>query len=73
MLGCLLSLILWIIVALIVVFVLEKIISMFISDLDPRILYLIRLLIGLYILILALSCVGVLSTDVRFWPVPRER
>ena len=60
MLACLIYLIIWIIVALIVLFVLEKILAMFIPDMDARVVMLIRLLVGLLVLLYALDCIGLI-------------
>jgi hypothetical protein len=61
MLECLVYLIVWVIVALIVLYVLETLVAMFLP-MPPNILTLIRLLVGLLVLIAALECLGFLST-----------
>lgn len=59
MLECLVVLIVWVIVALIVLYVIETVLRPFIA-LPPQILMLIRLLVGLLVLIAALDCIGLL-------------
>jgi hypothetical protein len=69
-LGCLISLIVVVIVALIVVFVLEQVVGAFLS-LPPPIWTLIRLLVGLLVLLYALGCLsqsGILGGGVRLYP-----
>lgn len=60
MLECLVFLIVWVIVALIVVYAVELLVGQFLP-LPPPIIMLIRLLIGLLVLIAALKCLGLLS------------
>jgi hypothetical protein len=60
MLECLVGLIFAVIVALIVLFVIEKALAPFIA-LPPPIMMLIRLLVGLLILIYALQCLGIIG------------
>jgi hypothetical protein len=72
LLGCLISLIIVVIVALIVVYVLEQVVGAFLA-LPPPIWMLIRLLIGLLVLLYALGCLsesGVLA-GFRFYPYAR--
>lgn len=57
MLPCLVYLLVWVIVALIVLYVIETIVKMF-FPLPPNIIMLIRLLVGLLVLIAALDCLG---------------
>lgn len=65
MLTCLVYLIVWVIVALIVVYVIELIVGQFLT-LPPPIGLLIRALVGLLVLIAALECLGFLGTG--FFP-----
>jgi hypothetical protein len=60
MLECLVMLIVWVIVALIVIFVIETLVAQF-FPIPPQILMLIRLLVGLLVLIAALDCIGFVS------------
>jgi hypothetical protein len=62
-LECLVYLIVWIIVALIVIWIIEQLVGMFLQ-LPPNILVLIRLLVGLLVLIAALDCLGLFHTGV---------
>jgi hypothetical protein len=60
MLECLVFLIVWVIVALIVVYAVELLVGQFLPLPSP-IIMLIRLLIGLLVLIAALKCLGLFS------------
>lgn len=55
MIGCLISLVLAAIIALIVLFIIEAVLVAFIP-LPSNVTYLIRLLVGLLVLLYALSC-----------------
>jgi hypothetical protein len=57
MLECLVMLIVWVIIAIIVLYILETVLAPFIS-LPPPVYMLIRLLIGLLVLIAFLNCCG---------------
>jgi hypothetical protein len=59
MLECLVSVIIYVILALIVMYVIELLVGQFLT-LPPPIILLIRLLIGLLVLIAALDCIGFL-------------
>ena len=59
MLECLVSLLIWVILALVIIYVIETLVSQFLP-LPPPIVMLIRLLIGLLVLIAALDCIGLL-------------
>lgn len=65
MLECLIYLIIWVIVALIVLYVIEMVLKPFIA-LPPPIMMLIRLLIGLLVLLACLDCLGL--TRVGMFP-----
>lgn len=69
MLNCIVFLLVWCIVALIVIYVLEMILSQFLT-LPPPVTMLIRLLIGLLVLIAALNCLGLLNMSM---PMPFNR
>jgi hypothetical protein len=74
MLGCLVYLIGYVIVALIVLWIIETLVAMFLP-MPPNILTLIRLLMALLVLIAALECFGILGTGMfpRGGPFWRER
>ena len=57
MIGCLISLIIVVIVAVILLYVFEAIVGVFLA-LPPPVYMLIRLLIGLLVLLYALQCLG---------------
>lgn len=57
MLECLVYLIVWVIVALIVLYVIELLVGQFLP-LPPQIMMLIRVLLGLIVLIACLECLG---------------
>jgi hypothetical protein len=57
---CLIGVIIYAIVSLIILFILEYIFAQF-FPLPPKVIALIRLLIGLLILLYALSCFGILD------------
>jgi len=59
MISCLIAIIMWLIVALSIIYVIEAV-----APLPPTIMILIRLLVGLLILLASLDCLGVL--DVGF-------
>lgn len=65
MLSCLVYLIIWVIVALIVIYIIEAVVGQFLT-LPPPIMMLIRLLIGLLVLIAALNCLGLLDMGLPF-------
>ena len=65
MLGCLVTLIVWVIVAVIILYVLEQVLAPF-FPLPPPVYMLIRLLIGLLILIEFLGCIGFLGGGNNF-------
>jgi hypothetical protein len=58
MLSCLVYLIIWIIVALIVLYIIETLLAQFLP-LPPPVIMLIRLLFGLLVLIAVLNCIGI--------------
>ena len=60
MLECLVYLIVWVIIAVIVLYILESVLAPFIA-LPPPVYMLIRLLIGLLVLIAFLNCIGFLG------------
>ncbi len=60
MLECLIYLIVWVIIAVIVLYVLESVLAPFIT-LPPPVYMLIRLLIGLLVLIAFLNCTGLVG------------
>ena len=65
MLSCLISLIIYAIIALIILIIIETILAQF-FPLPPKILLLIRVLVGLLLLIQALSCLGLLPLSAPF-------
>lgn len=60
MIGCLITLIIWCIVAIIVLYVFEYLIAQFIA-LPPPVFVLIRLLVGLLVLLMFLECIGLVG------------
>ncbi|CAN5814026.1 hypothetical protein BH20PSE1_BH20PSE1_01030 [soil metagenome] len=69
MLDCLVYLLIWVIVALIVIYIIEAVVGQFLT-LPPPIMMLIRLLVGLLVLIAALNCLGLLNMG---FPTPMRR
>jgi hypothetical protein len=62
MLSCLISIIIAAILALIIIFTLEFVFAQFLP-LPPNIMMLIRVLVGLLIILYALSCLGFVPLD----------
>lgn len=65
MLSCLVSLIVWVIVAVIFLYVIELLVSQFLP-IPPPVVMLLRVLIGLLVLIAALDCFGFMQS----FPMP---
>lgn len=65
MLECLVQLLVWVILALIIIYVIELLVAQFLP-LPPPIVMLIRLLAGLLVLIAALDCIGLLHMGLPF-------
>lgn len=57
MLECLVYLIVWVIIAVIVLYVVEILVAQFFS-IPPPVMMLVRLLVGLLVLIACLDCIG---------------
>lgn len=70
MLACLVSLIIWVIVALIIIYIIELLVGQFLP-LPPPIMMLVRVLIGLLVLIAALDCFGLLGGGSLYLPFHR--
>jgi hypothetical protein len=60
MLSCLVQILIYAIISLIILFILEYVFAQF-FPLPPKVIMLIRLLIGLLLLLYALSCFGILD------------
>ena len=65
MIECLISLIIWCIVAAIILYIVEAVLGSFLP-LPSQVLMLIRLLVGLLVLLAVLDCFGLLQGGVRF-------
>lgn len=63
---CLIGLVIFAIVALIVLLIIEKVVTTFI-EIPPPVGMLIRLLVGLIVLLRALSCLGGIEGIGRMW------
>lgn len=67
MLTCLIYLIIWCIIAIIVLYIFETVVAMFIA-LPSQVFVLIRLLVGLLVLLAFLNCVGLLGGAYPLFP-----
>ena len=65
MIECLISLIIWCIVAAIILYIVEAVLGSFLP-LPSQVLMLVRLLVGLLVLLAVLDCFGLLQGGVRF-------
>lgn len=64
--GCLISLIIWVIVAVIILYVVEVLFNSFLPGPRPPIMLLLRILFGLLLLLALLDCLGVFSGGFTF-------
>lgn len=67
MLTCLIYLIIWVIIAVIILWIGEMLITQFIA-LPPPVFMLIRVLVGLLVLLAFLNCVGLLGGAYPLFP-----
>lgn len=59
---CLIALVIWVIVAIIILYIVETLVGLITPGVPPQVWMLLRLLVGLIVLLNALECLGLLST-----------